>query len=138
WSKEVLEKQARHGSDIAEVLLTYRNATKRLEYLRSWLDLATRESRIHTNYNAGSVVTGRLSSSGPNMQQVTKALKPAFVPSPGHYLVDLDYSQIELRVAAFISRAAPMLEAFRTGQDLHRLIAARINGKSPEEVTAKE
>lgn len=127
WSKEVLEKQARHGSDIAEVLLTYRNATKRLEYLRSWLDQATQESRIHTNYNAGSVVTGRLSSSGPNMQQVTKALKPAFVPSPGHYLVDLDYSQIELRVAAFISRAAPMLEAFREEDDLHLMISGRTN-----------
>lgn len=138
WSKEVLEKQERNGSDIAGVLLTYRNATKRLEYLRSWLDLATRAGRIHANYNAGSVVTGRLSSSGPNMQQVTKALKPAFIPTEGHYLVDLDYSQIELRVAAFISRSAPMLEAFRSGQDLHRLIASRINGKPPEEVTPKE
>ena len=138
WSKGVLAKQARAGSDIAQTLLDYRNATKRLEFLRSWLDQATAESRIHTTYNAGSVVTGRLSSSGPNMQQVTKGLRPAFVPSPGHVLVDLDYSQIELRVAAFVSRSKPMIEAFRRGDDLHRLIASRVNNKPPEEVTARE
>src|SRR5699024_9857126 len=131
-------KQARGGSDIAQTLLDYRNATKRLEFLRSWTEQVTREGRIHSTYNAGSVVTGRLSSSGPNMQQVTKALRPAFVPSPGRVMVDLDYSQIELRVAAFISRSVPMMEAFRRGDDLHRLIAARVNNKAPEEVTARE
>lgn len=138
WSKKVLEKQARGGSEVAQALLDYRGAVKRLEYLGSWRDKVSREGTIHANYNAGSVLTGRLSSSGPNMQQVTKALKPAFMPSPGYYLAELDYSQIELRVAAFISRCAPMINAFKNGEDLHRLIAARINAKDPSEVTAEE
>lgn len=138
WSKKVLAKQARAGSEVADRLLSHRGAVKRLEYLRSWRDKASAQGTIHANYNAGSVVTGRLSSSEPNMQQVTKALKPAFVPSPGYYLAELDYSQIELRVAAFISRCAPMMNAFKNGEDLHRLIAARINAKDPEEVTKEE
>ena len=138
WSKKVLAKQARAGSEVAERLLAYRGAVKRLEYLRSWLDKASEAGTVHATYNAGSVLTGRLSSSDPNMQQVTKALKPAFVPSPGYHLAELDYSQIELRVAAFISRCTPMINAFKNGEDLHRLIAARINAKDPEDVTKEE
>lgn len=66
------------------------------------------------------------------------SLKPAFIPRPGHVLLDLDYSQVELRVAAFISRSAPMIEAFQRGDDLHRLLAAKIAGKSPEDITSME
>lgn len=77
-------------------------------------------------------------SSDPNMQQVTSSLKPAFVPRPGHVFIDLDYSQVELRVAAFISRCEPMLEALRRGDDLHRLLAARITGKDPADVLPSE
>nr|DAS90752.1 MAG TPA: DNA polymerase [Caudoviricetes sp.] len=65
-------------------------------------------------------------------------LKPAFIPRPGHVLLDLDYSQVELRVAAFISRSQPMIEAFQRGDDLHRLLAAKIAGKAPEDVTSLE
>lgn len=138
WNKSVLKRQARTGSAVAETLLEYRGAVKRLEYLHSWVAKAGRDGRVHATYNAGSVLTGRLSSSEPNLQQVTKALKPAFVPTPGYYVAELDYSQIELRVAAQISRCEPMIAAFKHGADLHRLIAARINGKDPEEVTATE
>lgn len=138
WSKAVLEKQARHGSDVAGTLLKLRNASKRLEFLRGWLEDTTREGRIHSTYNAGSVLTGRLSSSGPNMQQVTKTLKPAFVASPGYVMAELDYSQIELRVAAFISRCVPMINAFKHGEDLHKLLASRISRKPLEDVTPQE
>lgn len=138
WSKKVLTRQARSGSEVASLLLDHRNAVKRLEFLRSWLDQLSRSGRIHTTYNQGSVVTGRLSSSGPNMQQVTKALRPAFVPSEGHVLADLDYSQIELRVAAFISRSDPMMSAYQNGEDLHTIMASRISGKPLEKVTPQE
>lgn len=139
WSKAVLGRQAAAGSVAAEQLLTYRGAVKRLEYLRSWLDYRSPvTSRVHPRYNLGSVVTGRLSSSEPNAQQITSALKPAFVPGPGRVIIEADYSQIELRVAAYISRCAPMLDAFRRGDDLHRLLAARISGKAPEDVTKAE
>jgi len=77
-------------------------------------------------------------NSNPNVQQISARLKPAFIPRPGHVLLDLDYSQVELRVAAFISRSAPMIEAFQRGDDLHRLLAAKIAGKSPEDITSME
>ena len=77
-------------------------------------------------------------NSNPNVQQISARLKPAFIPRPGHVLLDLDYSQVELRVAAFVSRSQPMIEAFRRGDDLHRLLAAKIAGKAPEDVTPME
>lgn len=138
WSKSVLLRQARSGSQVAQDLLDLRGAAKKAEYLASWLHFVTPESRIHTNYHPGRVITGRLSSSEPNMQQVTASLKPAFVPTEGFVLADLDYSQIELRVAAFISRCEPMIEAFQNGWDLHRMLAAKITGKPQEEITPNE
>lgn len=135
WSKEVLGKLARQGYETAQLILDQRKATKEAEFLRSWLEKATPEGRIHANYNVGRVVSGRLSSSDPNMQQVTKSLRPAFIADPGHVIVDLDYSQLELRVAAFIARCEPMIEAFQRGDDLHSLLAARINGVPLDKVT---
>lgn len=138
WSKSILIRQARAGSEVARALLSYREAVKYQEFLRSWMALVTPEGRIHTTYHAGRVVTGRLSSSDPNIQQVTRALKPAFVPSPGYLIAELDYSQIELRVAAFISRSEPMIQAYRDGLDLHRILAGRAVGVEPWEVDAEQ
>lgn len=138
WNKAVLIAQQRQGSPAADALLRHRDATKTLEFLRSWLELRDPNNVIHATYNVGFVKTGRLSSSNPNVQQISARLKPAFIPRPGYVLLDLDYSQVELRVAAFISRSAPMIEAFQRGDDLHRLLAAKIAGKAPEDVTPME
>lgn len=138
WNKAVLIAQQRQGSPAADALLRHRDATKTLEFLRSWLELRDPNNVIHATYNVGFVKTGRLSSSNPNVQQISSRLKPAFIPRPGHVLLDLDYSQVELRVAAFISRSQPMIEAFQRGDDLHRLLAAKIAGKAPEDVTSLE
>ena len=138
WNKAVLIAQQRQGSPAADALLRHRDATKTLEFLRSWLELRDPNDVIHATYNVGFVKTGRLSSSNPNVQQISSRLKPAFIPRPGHVLLDLDYSQVELRVAAFISRSQPMIEAFQRGDDLHRLLAAKIAGKAPEDVTSLE
>lgn len=138
WNKAVLIAQKRQGSPAADALLRHRDATKTLEFLRSWLELRDPNNVIHATYNVGFVKTGRLSSSNPNVQQISARLKPAFIPRPGHVLLDLDYSQVELRVAAFISRSRPMIEAFQRGDDLHRLLAAKIAGKAPEDVTSLE
>lgn len=138
WNKAVLIAQQRQGSPAADALLRHRDATKTLEFLRSWLELRDPSNVIHATYNVGFVKTGRLSSSNPNVQQISARLKPAFIPRPGHVLLDLDYSQVELRVAAFISRSQPMIEAFQRGDDLHRLLAAKIAGKAPEDVTSME
>lgn len=138
WNKAVLIAQQRQGSPAADALLRHRDAVKTLEFLRSWLELKDPHNVIHATYNVGFVKTGRLSSSNPNVQQISARLKPAFIPRPGHVLLDLDYSQVELRVAAFISRSAPMIEAFQRGDDLHRLLAAKMAGKKPEDVTSLE
>jgi DNA-directed DNA polymerase len=138
WNKAVLIAQQRQGSPAADALLRHRDATKTLEFLRSWLELRDPDNVIHATYNVGFVKTGRLSSSNPNVQQISARLKPAFIPRPGHVLLDLDYSQVELRVAAFISRSQPMIEAFQRGDDLHRLLAAKIAGKAPQDVTSLE
>lgn len=138
WSKGVLARQSRAGSQVATDLLDLRGHIKRAEYLTAYTKVVTREGRIHTTYHAGRVVTGRTSSSDPNIQQVTASLKPAFLPTPGYVFADLDYSQIELRVAAFVSRCEPMLAALRRGDDLHRILAAKITGKAPEDITPEE
>lgn len=137
WTKHILKKQARRGSETARLILEQRNAEKQAQFLASWLEKVTPAGFIHSTYRAGHVATGRLSSSGPNMQQVSKTLRPAFIPRDGYYLADLDYSQLELRVAAFISRCQPMLEAYAAGQDLHSLLAAdiltrRLRQKDPD------
>lgn len=138
WNKAVLIAQQRQGSPAADALLRHRDATKTLEFLRSWLELRDPDNVIHATYNVGFVRTGRLSCASPNLQQCASSLKPAFIPRPGHVLLDLDYSQVELRVAAFISRSQPMIDAFQRGDDLHRLLAAKIAGKRPEDVTSLE
>lgn len=123
WDRHVLRKQAMQGSEAAQLILDARAATKQAEFLRSWMEKRSPKGALHANYNVGSVATGRLSSSSPNMQQVTKSLRPAFIPRPGFVIADIDYSQIELRVAAFLSRSEPMMQAFRRGDDLHKIIA---------------
>lgn len=139
WSRHVLMRQARQGrSPLPGELLIYRQAVKRLEYLNAWLDLQAEDGRIHPRYNVGRVITGRLSSADPNMQQVTKTLKPAFVPTPGYYVAEIDYSQIELRAAAFVSRCVPMIEAYQRGDDLHTLMGAKVANKAPGDVTPEE
>lgn len=143
WGKNVLVRQRRvweienpdEDFNFAGALLDTKQAAKRLEFLKSWLHLATRDGTIHAQYNIGSVSTGRLSSSNPNLQQVTKKLRPAFIPRPGYVIAAIDYSQLELRVAAFISRSPTMIQAFLDDKDLHRELAAMINGIRPEDVT---
>lgn len=138
WGKTPLRRLARDGSDVATAILAYRYATKRNQYLRSWLEHVGPDGRVHASYNVGSVVTGRLSCSDPNMQQVSGDLKPCWIGGPGKYVAEVDYSQIELRAAAYVARCEPMLEAFRDGRDLHRIMAASVAGKPEDEVTPEE
>jgi len=138
WGKTPLRRLARDGSEVAEAILSYRHATKRAQYLRAWLEHVGPDGRVHAGYNVGSVVTGRLSSSNPNMQQVSGDLKPCWIGSPGTLVAEVDYSQIELRAAAFVARCEPMLEAFREGKDLHRIMAAQVAGKPEDAVTPQE
>lgn len=129
WNKGSLQRLAKRGHTVAEDVLTMRDSMKRAEFLRAWLDLVA-EGRVHPSFNLGRVVTGRLSSSNPNLQQVTKSLKPAFIPAPGHLIIEADLSQIELRLAAHVSGCTRMIEAYRAGRDLHIQTASTVVGRN--------
>lgn len=90
WGRAILARQARQDSEVAALVLRGRKHDKRAQFLRSWLGYVSNDGMIHSSYNTG-MSTGRLSSSGPNMQQVTKALRPAFIPRDGFVLADFDY-----------------------------------------------
>lgn len=99
-------------------------------------------ARIHTTYNQVATATGRLNSQDPNLQNIPirsergKEIRKAFVPRDSeHLLLSADYSQIELRIIAALSREPGLLEAFRTGADVHTATAARVYGVFPEMVT---
>ncbi len=96
--------------------------------------------RVHTHYSQASVVTGRLASSDPNLQNIPvrteegRRIRTAFIAPPGSSIVSADYSQIELRIMAHLSGDARLREAFAHGEDVHRATAAEIFGVTPLEV----
>lgn len=96
--------------------------------------------RIHARYNICGARTGRLSSAGPNLQNLPrdKEVRQIFIADPGKSLVRADYSQIELRVAAELSQDKAMLWAYEKGIDLHRLTGARIKNKKIEDTTDED
>lgn len=96
--------------------------------------------RVHANYWQLGAATGRFSCSGPNFQQVPRdvEVRRCFIADAGRKLVIADYSQIELRVAAAISTDRKMIEAYRSGEDLHRLTASLVQNISPENVTQEQ
>ncbi len=97
--------------------------------------------RIHTSWEQAVAATGRLSSTDPNLQNIPirtelgRKIRQAFVPPPGYQLVSADYSQIELRVLAHLSQDPVLLDAFRTGQDIHTRTAMEIFEVREEELT---
>src|SRR5215469_4129748 len=100
-----------------------------------------RTGRIHTSFNQLVAVTGRLSSSAPNLQNIPirtelgRRIRAAFVPEPGWSFLAADYSQIELRILAHVSGEESLIEAFRRGEDIHRRTAAEVFGVEPAQVT---
>ncbi len=139
----VLEELAdRHG--VAGMLINYRQLAK-LEgtYLSGLVDLVDhQEQKIFTTLNQASTATGRLSSSDPNLQNIPirleegRKIRRAFIPAgTDKIFFAADYSQVELRILAHLSADPILMEAFRSGQDIHRRTAAEVNGISLEEVT---
>ncbi len=101
--------------------------------------------RIHTTYNQAVTATGRLSSTNPNLQNIPirdvigRPIRAAFVPSDSlHLILSADYSQVELRIMAHLSQDQPLIDAFAAGEDIHTATAARLFGKSTEEVTQED
>jgi DNA polymerase-1 len=96
--------------------------------------------RIHASFNLAGTVTGRMSCSNPNLQQIPRQshYRQMFKAADGYKLVIADYSQMELRIAAMLADEQTLLGAYVQGQDTHRLTAALILGKEPEEISAEE
>ena len=132
---------------IINEILEYRGVKKLLstyiEPLPSYISPVT--GKIHTTFNQALTATGRLSSSKPNLQNIPirtergKEIRKAFIPSrPDGLIVSADYSQIELRIMAHLSCDQHLISAFRNGQDVHAMTAAKIFGIDIEEVTADQ
>lgn len=143
-ASEVLEK-LRGEHPVVEKILEFRMLDKlRSTYLEPLPKLADAAGRIHTTFNQLATATGRLSSSGPNLQNIPirgrlgGRMRACFVAAPGQLLVSADYSQIELRVLAHMSQDPGLLDAFRHGADIHAATAALIFGKEPAQVTTDE
>ena len=103
-----------------------------------------RTGRVHTSFSQATAVTGRLSSSEPNLQNIPirtpegRRIRAAFIAPKGHKIVSADYSQIELRIMAHLSGDAGLTGAFARGEDVHRATAGEIFGVTPLEVTSEQ
>ena len=128
-------------------ILEYRAVKKLLNtYIESFPNyVAPEDGKIHTTFNQALTATGRLSSSGPNLQNIPirtergKEIRKAFVPgTPDGFILSADYSQIELRIMAHLSGDAHLIQAFRDGLDVHAATAAKIFGIPVEAVTREQ
>ncbi len=139
---EVLQKLIPYHP-IIEDILDYRQMTKlKSTYADGLAKAADDKGRVHSIFHQTGTVTGRLSSSDPNLQNIPirteygREFRRYFIPENENYvIVDADYSQIELRLLAHISGDEAMLEAYRDGIDIHTMTACKVFRVSPEEVT---
>ncbi|HXD53016.1 MAG TPA: DNA polymerase, partial [Burkholderiales bacterium] len=144
YSTDASELEKLKGSHaIIDALLEYREVNKLksgfTDMLLGLIDRST--GRIHTTYDQSTAATGRLSSNNPNLQNIPirdelgRRIRRAFVAPPGHVLLSADYSQIELRVLAHLSRDETFLQAFEQGHDFHAAIASKVYSVPFTEVT---
>ena len=127
---------------IADKITSYRELTKlRGTYIDGLLGLISPEGRIHTTLNQTTTATGRISSDSPNLQNIPvrtelgARIRDAFTSSPGRKLVVADYSQIELRILAHMTREPALIESFTTGEDVHTRTASEVFDVRLESVT---
>ena len=134
---------------LPRLIIEYRTLAK---LVNTYLDNLTEsidpaDGRTHASFNQTGAATGRLSSSGPNLQNIPirtdvgRQIRRAFVADPGppaQRLISADYSQIELRILAHLSEDAALISAFETDQDIHTAVAAEVFGLDPGEVTAAQ
>mgnify|MGYP003574924204 FL=1 len=134
-------------SDIVQDILDFRQMQKLKSTYVDALPLLVnpRTGRVHTSYNQAVAATGRLSSNNPNLQNIPiktdrgREVRKAFIArDENHILLSADYSQIELRIIAEISKEANMLDAFLNGIDIHTATAAKVYGIGIEEVTSNQ
>jgi DNA polymerase-1 len=136
-AQDVLEELAEHHTVPARVLEYRQLAKLRSNYTEQLPGLADAEGRVHTTFNQVGTATGRLSSTNPNLQNIPtrtalgREIRGAFIAAPGNVLMSADYSQIELRLMAHFSQDPLLLNAYRTGIDIHTLTASEVFGVDP-------
>ena len=131
---------------VVDMILEYREYSKlKSTYVDALpAQIYPESGRVHTSFSQTGTVTGRLSSSDPNLQNIPtrtdlgRRVRRGFITDPGNILVSLDYSQIELRIVAHMANDVAMLDAFRAGQDIHATTAAAIYGVPLEAVTREQ
>jgi len=121
---------------LAGLLLEYKGLAKESSsYFRPYLELSTRDDRLHPTYNMHGTVTGRLSSENPNSQQIPREghsrVKELFLPEPGKQLWEIDYMNMEYRLAAIYSGCQRLIDGFRNNFDYHQAVADDIGIKRP-------
>jgi DNA polymerase-1 len=133
-AQDVLEELAEHHT-VPALVLEYRQLSKlKSTYLDQLPNLADEQGRVHTTFNQVGTATGRLSSTNPNLQNIPvrtavgREIRAAFIAAPGNVLMSADYSQIELRLMAHFSQDPLLLDAYRTGKDIHTLTASEVFG----------
>lgn len=138
---DVLEKLAPEYPIVADIL-EYRQLTKlKSTYADGLANYICEDGKIHTNFNQTITVTGRLSSTEPNLQNIPmrielgRLIRKTFLPGDGYEFMDADYSQIELRVLAHMSGDEKLIEAYREAQDIHRITASQVFHIPFEKVT---
>ena len=126
-----------------EKLLAHRESSKIRQMVEIVLKAIGTDGRVHTSYGQTGTSTGRLSSDSPNLQNIPiktergRQIRAAFEVGEGfETLLTADYSQIEMRIMAHLSEDGGLIEAFKSGEDLHRFVGARIFGVEPSEVTS--
>ena len=135
-SAEVLEDLAAEGHDLPARVLDWRQLSKlKSTYTDALPTFVNPETgRVHTSYSIAGAQTGRLASTDPNLQNIPvrteegRRIREAFVATPGHRLVSLDYSQIELRILAHVAQIPALKQAFREGVDIHAMTASQMFG----------
>jgi len=129
--------------EIPKLIMEYRSATKLKSTYTDKLPLQINQKtgRVHTSYHQAVAATGRLSSSDPNLQNIPirtedgRKVRTAFVAAPGNKMVAADYSQIELRIMAHLSKDEGLRSAFANKVDVHRATAAEVFGEALEDVS---
>ena len=135
---------AKTSDPLLEWLLRWRDVSRLRQTVAGLIPLADTQSRIHTTFNQTVAATGRLTSQDPNLQNIPirtdagRQIRASFVVGENYeWLLTADYSQIEMRIMAHLSRDEGLTEAFRSGEDLHTTMAARVFNRSPEDVDAE-
>lgn len=142
-SASVLEKLAAEGHEIVERILEHRQLAKLKSTYTDALQaqIHPETGRVHTSFGLAHTATGRFSSSDPNLQNIPirteegRKIREAFIPAEGHTLLSVDYSQVELRLAAAMADIAVLKQAFQDGDDIHTLTASQVFDVPLEEVT---